>query len=70
MVFKITCENNSFKIFRIELENSNLIVTTEKQAREMEALWEKLLNAGAEAVSQFPWFLVNVIGMERDAVLS
>lgn len=49
---KFTCENNSFKIFRIELENSNLIVTTEKQAREMEALWEKLLNAGAEAVSQ------------------
>nr|XP_042133858.1 coiled-coil domain-containing protein 144A [Peromyscus maniculatus bairdii]XP_042133859.1 coiled-coil domain-containing protein 144A [Peromyscus maniculatus bairdii]XP_042133860.1 coiled-coil domain-containing protein 144A [Peromyscus maniculatus bairdii] len=42
------------RIQRIELENSNLIVTTEKQAREMEALWEKLLNAGAEAVEAAP----------------
>ncbi|XP_036044774.1 uncharacterized protein LOC118584605 [Onychomys torridus] len=42
------------RIQRIELENSDLIVTTEKQAKEMEALWEKLLSAGAQAVEAAP----------------
>ncbi|XP_052585456.1 ankyrin repeat domain-containing protein 26 [Peromyscus californicus insignis] len=42
------------RIQRIELENSNLILTTEKQAREMEALWEKQLSSGADAVEAAP----------------
>ncbi|KAL1784370.1 hypothetical protein HispidOSU_011266, partial [Sigmodon hispidus] len=42
------------RIQRIELENSNLILTTEKQAKEMEALWEKLLSAGINAVEEAP----------------
>lgn len=48
---KFTHENHSFKILRLELENSNLVVTIEKQAREMEALGEKLLNTGNDVVS-------------------
>lgn len=52
-------------MFRIELENSNLIVATEKQAKEMEALWGKVLSAGINVVSQFHWFLINVINMEE-----
>ncbi|XP_021006577.1 LOW QUALITY PROTEIN: ankyrin repeat domain-containing protein 26 [Mus caroli] len=42
------------RIQRIELENSNLVVTIEKQAREMEALGEKLLNAGISVVESAP----------------
>ncbi|XP_076794945.1 ankyrin repeat domain-containing protein 26 [Arvicanthis niloticus] len=42
------------RIQRIELENSNLVVTIEKQAREMEALREKLLNARINVVEAAP----------------
>ncbi|GAB1301423.1 hypothetical protein APTSU1_001666100 [Apodemus speciosus] len=42
------------RIQRIELENSNLVVTIEKQAREMEALGEKLSHAGVNVVETAP----------------
>ncbi|MEJ1284327.1 hypothetical protein NN561_015312 [Cricetulus griseus] len=42
------------RIQRIELENSNLIVATEKQAKEMEALWGKVLSAGINVVEAAP----------------
>ncbi|CAH7286713.1 RGD1560860 [Phodopus roborovskii] len=42
------------RIQRIELENSSLIVTTEKQAKEMEALWGKLLSAGVNVDEAAP----------------
>ncbi|XP_032741040.1 ankyrin repeat domain-containing protein 26 isoform X1 [Rattus rattus] len=42
------------RIQRLELENSNLVVTIEKQAREMEALGEKLLNTGNDVVEAAP----------------
>ncbi|XP_052012590.1 uncharacterized protein LOC127664580 [Apodemus sylvaticus] len=42
------------RIQRIELENSNLVVTIEKQAREMEALGEKLLHAGVNVAEAAP----------------
>ncbi|XP_051006816.1 uncharacterized protein LOC127193617 [Acomys russatus] len=38
------------RIQRIELENSNVTVTTEKQAREMDAPGEELLSAGVDVV--------------------
>ncbi|XP_031222121.1 ankyrin repeat domain-containing protein 26 [Mastomys coucha] len=42
------------RIQRIELENSNLVVTIEKQAREMEVLGEKLIHAGISVAEAAP----------------
>ncbi|XP_028619532.1 uncharacterized protein LOC114618089 [Grammomys surdaster] len=38
------------RIQRVELENANLVITIEKQAREMKVLREKLLDAGINVV--------------------